>query len=299
MDLSLETLDGSLITRPEKLFFPQRAITKSDVIAYYMLVGKYVLPWLDGRPLVMKRYPDGIDGKSFYQKEIPEYAPEWLHSVTVYHRHAAKEVNYAVVTDQRSLLWLINQGCIELHAWLSKVGSIDYPDIMVFDLDPEPPATFQNCLDVALILRQILQGLKMDAWPKTSGATGMHLFVPVIPNCTFKETTLAARKISRAVLDAVPDKVTLEHKISNRTGKVYLDYLQNVRGRTMVFPYSLRPIAEAPVSTPLFWEEVVRGGITPAQFNMYSVWPRIQQNGDIMAGFFAQRYDLKRLLAKR
>jgi len=299
MDLAPETFDGSLITRPDKLFFPQKAITKSDVAAYYMLVGKYILPWLDGRPLVMKRYPDGIDGKSFYQKEIPEYAPEWLRSVTVCHRHAGKEVNYAVVTDQKSLLWLINQGCIEIHAWLSKAGSIDCPDIIVFDLDPEPPAAFKNCLEVALIIRQVLQELEMDAWPKTSGATGMHLFVPVTPNCSFKETTLAARKISRAVLEAVPDRVTLEHKISSRTGKVYLDYLQNARGRTMVFPYSLRPIAEAPVSAPLSWEEVALGNIVPSQFNIYSVWPRLQQKGDLMAGFFARRYDLKRLLTIR
>ncbi|GAV24911.1 DNA polymerase [Carboxydothermus islandicus] len=287
---------SKIITNPDKLFYPADLIYKKDVIAYYYLMSDYILPCINNRPFVMNRFPDGITGKSFYQKEIPAYAPNFINRVAIWHGKEKKWVNYPCVANKEALLWLVNQGVIELHCWLSKVPLIENPDILVFDLDPEPPLTFKDCLPVALLLREVLLKLGLDAWPKTSGKDGLHLFVPIEPKYSFKETTRAAFNLCRLILKTYPEKVTLERVIKKRTGKVYLDYLQNTRGRTMVFPYSLRPLPKAPVSTPLLWEEVTKGEISPAEFTIKTIWERVKKYGDLWSNFHRRRYDIKPLL---
>lgn len=289
-------IDASVLTNPEKTFFPEQGLTKKDVISYYYVMSDYILPYVKDRPFVMKRYPEGITKEGFYQKEIPSYAPKWLKSFPIYHEDGDKTVNYAVITDVRSLLWLVNQGSLELHCWLSRIDRVENPDIIIIDLDPETPATFQDVLTVSLLIRSALQQLGMDAWPKTSGATGMHLFLPIKPLYTFKETTQAVKALFKIILEVYPEKVTMEQLIKNRRGKVYLDYLQNSRGRTMAFPYSLRPFPEAPVSTPLLWSEVEEKNIVPKNFTLQNTWQRVQEYGDLLKGFFEHSYDIAPLL---
>ena len=285
-----------MITNPDKLFFPDDGFTKKDIISYYFLMADYILPYIKNRPFVMKRYPEGIEAEAFYQKEIPSYAPEWIKRVSIYHDDKSKTVNYPVITDTNSLLWLVNQGALELHSWLSKVDKLENPDIMIIDLDPQPPATFLDCLRVATLIRTALLELGLDAWPKTSGSTGIHLFIPINTQYSFRETTLAAKNLFQVIQQVYPQKVTLEHIIAKRTGKIYLDYLQNSRGRTMAFPYSIRPHIGAPVSTPLLWSEVEEGLINPEGFNIKTIWRRVQELGDIMKGMFDKSYHIETLL---
>lgn len=297
MNINMELqFSKDLLTNPNKIFFPEQGITKKDLFSYYYLMADYVLPYLKDRPFVMKRYPDGIGEGSFYQKEISPHAPDWIKSVPIPHENGGRIVNYPVVTDKESLLWLVNQGCIELHAWLSQTENFEHPDIMIIDLDPEPPATFKDSLIVAAVMRNALLKLGLDAWPKTSGSTGVHLFVPIKPKQTFREVTEAAKNLSSLILQVYPEKTTMESKIAKRTGKVYLDYLQNSRGRTMAFPYSIRPHAGAPVSTPLLWEEVENRVILPKDFTIKNIWNRVQKYGDIFSGFFKKSYDIDALL---
>lgn len=285
-----------MLTNPDKLFFPRDGFIKKDIVSYYFLMADFILPYIKNRPFVMKRYPEGIEAEAFYQKEIPSYAPEWIHKVSIYHNDKNKTINYPVITDINSLLWLVNLGALELHSWLSKVEKLEKPDIMIIDLDPQPPATFLDCLRVATLIRKALLELGLDAWPKTSGATGVHLFIPINTRYSFRETTLATKNLFQVIHQVYPQKVTLEHLIAKRTGKIYLDYLQNIRGRTMAFPYSIRPIAGAPVSTPLLWKEVEEGLINPADFNIQSIWRRVKRHGDIMKGMFDKSYNLETLL---
>lgn len=289
------TILSEVLTNPDKIFFPEAGLTKKDVLTYYYLMADYILPYLRNRPMVLKRYPNGISGHSFYQKEMPAYAPTWLKSVPIYHEDAHKEVNYIAIDDPRSLLWVVNQGAIELHAWLSQVGNIDFPDLIIIDLDPEPPATFKDCLVVASLVRELLLKLGLDAWPKTSGATGMHLFIPVKPIYTFQETTEAAKELLKVILEVYPARTTMEHIIANRTGKVYLDYLQNARGRSMAFPYSIRPFPQASVSMPLSWEEVQDQQAMPVDFTVKNAWTRVQEKGDFMQGMLKENYKLDAL----
>lgn len=289
-------MDPLKITNPEKTFFPESLLTKRDIVSYYYLMAEFILPHVKERPLVLNRYPDGIQGKNFYQKEAPPYTPPALKKTAIYHEKENKIVNYLYLTDLQSLIWVINQGVIELHCWLSKIPMIENPDILVIDLDPEPPATFANCLPLALILRDVLLKLGIEAWPKTSGKEGLHLFVPIEPKYSFKETTRAVYNLCLLLEKAYPQKVTLERVINKRTGKVYLDYLQNSRGRTMAFPYSLRPLPGAPVSTPLFWEEVEQGNLDPLNFNLKTVYQRIKKYGEPWNNFHRRRYDIKPLL---
>lgn len=290
---------SEVLTNPDKMFFPEAELTKKDILTYYYLMADYILPYLRNRPLVLKRYPNGITGKSFYQKEMPSYAPVWLKSVPIYHEDANKEVNYIVIDDPRSLLWVINQGAIELHAWLSQVGNINFPDLIIIDLDPEPPAMFKDCLVVASLVRELLLKLGLDAWPKTSGATGMHLFIPIKPIYSFQETTEAAKELLKVILEVYPERTTMEHIIDKRTGKVYLDYLQNARGRSMAFPYSIRPFPQATVSMPLSWEEIQEQKVFPGDFTVKNVWARVQQKGDYMQGLLKENYKLESLLHLR
>ena len=293
------TILTELLTNPDKIFFPEAQLTKKDILTYYYLMADYILPYLRNRPMVLKRYPNGISGHSFYQKEIPAYAPAWLKSVAIYHEEAHKEVNYIAIDDPRSLLWVVNQGAIELHAWLSQVGKIDFPDLIIIDLDPEPPATFKDCLVVASLVRELLLKLGLDAWPKTSGATGMHLFIPVKPIYSFQETTEAAKALLKVILEVYPEKTTMQHIIANRTGKVYLDYLQNARGRSMAFPFSIRPFPQATVSMPLSWEEVKQQKVTPGDFTAKNAWTRVQQKGDFMQDMLKKNYELDSLFTLR
>ncbi|WP_258358533.1 non-homologous end-joining DNA ligase [Moorella sulfitireducens (nom. illeg.)] len=283
------------MTNLDKVFWPE-GLTKLDLIAYYVDMAPVILPYLQHRPLVLKRYPDGITGEAFYQKECPAYAPEWVVTLPVYHADGDKTINYVLCNNEATLAWLANQGCIEMHAWLSSAGHLEYPDIAVMDLDPAEGTTFADVLEIALLVNQALKEFRLTGYPKTSGARGLHIFIPLYPRWTFREVTSAVGFLAQLIVQVYPRKATTEHLIQKRGDKVYLDYLQNVRGRAMAFPYSLRPLPGAPVSAPLTWEEVAAKKITPGDFNIHTIGRRLEECGDLYRELLERPNDLAPLL---
>lgn len=269
------------LTNLDKLFWPETGLTKAHLIKYFIDMAPYILPYIYNRPLVMKRYPDGIKGDYFYQKECPSYAPQWVETYPV--KHTGKIINYIICNDLPTLIWLANQGCLEIHAWLSRVDDIDYPDLAVFDLDPGEGVPFDEVLKVALLVRDMLGEFGITGFPKTSGSSGMHIFIPLDVKHTFAEVTETMKKLAEIVVRAYPNGVTLERSIAKRKGKVYLDYLQNGRGKTMAFTYSPRPLAGAPVSAPLTWTEVEGNFVRPDSFNIMNIIDRVKEHGDLFA----------------
>ncbi|MFZ5642419.1 MAG: non-homologous end-joining DNA ligase [Bacillota bacterium] len=295
MDKSVVRVEGREIklTNLGKVFWPE-GLTKAHLVKYYTDIAPIIIPHLKNRPLVMKRYPDGIEGESFYQKECPDYAPDWIETYPV--RHSEKTVNYIVCNDAATLVWLANQACIEVHAWLSLLDNVDCPDIAVMDLDPAEGATFEDVINIALLCRRAIEEYGLVPFVKTSGATGLHIFIPIISEYPFSTVTRAMEYIAELITGVYPGKATVERLVAKRTGKVYLDYLQNGRGRTMAFQYSLRPHPGAPVSTPLLWEEVEKKNIIPASFNMNTVFQRLDRYGDLLANMDSYRRSIGSLL---
>lgn len=277
----------------DKMMWPEENITKAHLIKYYLDLAPVLLPYIRNRPLVMKRYPDGIEGDFFYQKECPDYAPDWVETYSV--RHTRKVINYIVCNDTPTLAWMAGQGCLEIHAWLSRVDEIDCPDLAVFDLDPAEGVPFRAVKQVALIVRVVLEQFGITGFPKTSGSSGMHVFIPLEADYSFPRVTAAMKYLAELILQAYPDLVTVERSKAKRKGKVYLDYLQNGRGKTMAFPYSLRPLPGAPVSTPLTWHEVEYKDFDHGCYNMQNISRRISRDGDPYANIFQARQDLDRL----
>ena len=262
----------------DKVYFPESGITKGELIRYYTEMAPYILPHIQDSPFTMVRYPEGINGEHFYQKECPGQAPPW---VTRYaDPDSAKGVTYAVCDHMATLVYLINLGCIEIHAWASTVAHPDYPAWAVFDLDPDRPAGFNEALRVAVWLGEILHELKLKFLVKTSGATGVHVLVPLQQSCTYAEVQRGMGGISRFLAAQRPQYCTVERSTKKREGKVYLDYLQNGRGRTMAGIYSVRPTRLGNVSTPLTWGEVIKG-VSPGAFHIRNFRQRLQSVGDL------------------
>ncbi|WP_003541170.1 non-homologous end-joining DNA ligase [Desulfotomaculum nigrificans] len=283
------------LTNLNKIMWPE-GLTKAHLVKYYTDIAPYLLPHLKGRPIVMKRYPHGIEGEFFYQKDCPDYAPEWISTTTII--HSAKKVNYIICNDVATLVWLANQGCIEIHAWLSANPAVEYPNIAVIDLDPGDEATFEDVMRVALVVRQALNQLKLKGFPKTSGASGMHIFIPINPVYSFQEVTKAMGFVAKLVTSTYASKATIERSLDKRSkNKVYVDYLQNTRGKSMAWTYSLRPLPGAPVSTPLLWEEIESLAIDPRQFNMHNILGRLHLFGDLFAPMANQMQELDHILA--
>ncbi|MDS1030806.1 non-homologous end-joining DNA ligase [Bacillota bacterium LX-D] len=269
-------------TNLDKYIWPEDKVTKADLINYYVQVSEYILPHLENRPMVFTRYPNGIAGKAFYQKNLPAYAPSWMDTYTEISLSTgrAKKINYALINDLKSLLWSANQACLELHPWLSSIDNLDCPKAAVFDLDPMEETDFEDVRKIALALKELLllEGLK--GFPKTSGATGLQVYVPLVPKYTYQEVRSFAYFFCRVLEITFPQIVTTERKIIDRKGKLYLDYLQNIKGKTIIAPYSPRPRKGAPVSCPLEWEEL-SNGVTPDMFTLKSMPQRLKYKGDV------------------
>lgn len=278
----------------DKIFWPDKGLRKGDLIKYYIEVSSWILPHLSLRPIVMKRYPDGIEGKWFYQKRCPEHAPDWMETVFV--KGSEESINYCLCNDEAELAWLINQGCIELHPWLSSVDSLSTPDFLVLDLDPSEGVHFDQVVEVALAVKDCLDFLGLVGFPKTSGASGIHVYVPLEKTYSYPDVRKAANIIADMVCGKVPAFATTERTVRNRTGKVYVDYLQNVEGKTIASVYSVRPVKDASVSMPLLWEEISVGQIYPVMFTIDNVMRRLKEKGDIFAPVLEKGYSLEHLL---
>lgn len=293
---STVTFRHSFISNADKIFWPNEGYTKGDMLAYYETIAPIILPHLKDRPLTMRRYPDGIMGADFYQKDIP-HAPAWLKTVVVLHSHGKKKEGLqACANDVRSLLYIANLGSIEMHPMLARAPHLDLPDSLVIDLDPEA-TIFADVVDVALFAHELLDKVGLPNYCKTSGRRGLHIYVPLNQQLAFKESLHLAELIALIIRDHFPKLVSLERSPQKRQKKVYVDFLQNGRGKTTVGPYSLRALAHAPVSTPLAWKEVKRD-LDPLAFTITTVPKRVKKLGDIFAELLNTRIDLAKSLAK-
>lgn len=286
---------GLKLTNLTKVLWPDDGITKADFIDYFGRISPYMLPYLKDRPIVFTRYPDGIYGKSFYQKNVPDYAPSWLKVVQI-ESGDGNITRYALIDDVQSLLWAANQASIEIHPWLSKKDATGHPDFIVFDFDPMENTGFQDATKIALALNEILKIEGLVSFPKTSGATGLQVYVPVVEKkYTYEQTRSFAYLFCTVLEKTFPKIATLERDIRKREGKVYLDYLQNVEGKTIIAPYSPRPRPGAPVSCPITWNELT-SGLVPDMFNMKNVLERVGKMGDLFEGMYKTRQNIDKWL---
>ncbi|MDX1492971.1 MAG: DNA ligase D [Longimicrobiales bacterium] len=239
----------------DKVFWPEEGYTKGDLIEYHRRIAPWMLPYLQDRPLVMTRYPDGIEGKSFFQKDAPPYAPDWFRTVTVWSEGSERELSYFVAEDVESLLYVINLGTIPLHIWSSRIETLAAPDWCILDLDPKE-APFTDVVDVANTIRELCEEIGLPCYPKTSGSSGIHVLVPLGRKLTYEQSRSLGQLLGRVVVDQRPDIATLTRNPDRREGKVYVDFVQNGHGRLLVAPFTVRPKPGAPVSAPLHWDEV-------------------------------------------
>lgn len=281
----------------DKPFWPEEGITKGDLIAYYRDVAAVLVPHLRGRPFTMKRYPDGWQGKNFFQKQSPSHMPSWIRRspFPASTREGEKKViDYALVDDELALLWMANMGCIDLHTWASRADRPERPDWVMFDLDPAEGSGFGEVIEVALLVKQTLDLLELESFPKTSGSRGIHVIVPIARRHSFADVREFAGIVAGALARAHPELVTTEWAKEKRRG-VLVDANQNGLGKTNASVYSVRPRAGAPVSTPLLWDEVVPG-LDPATFTMDAALDRVARDGDLFAGALAGKQSLVKAL---
>jgi len=284
------------LTNLRKPFWKKLGITKRDLLQYYADVSQWLLPHLVDRAMVMKRYPNGAEGDYFYMKRAPEPRPEWIEICAIPHTEGL--VNYPIVQDLPSLLWLINLGCIDLNPWYARCEDVDRPDFLHFDLDPGPGATFDKVRATALKVRDILAALKMPVYPKTTGSKGMHLYVPIRHGPTQKEVWAFAKAIAFELEARHPDIITAEYrKVKRPHGRVLVDYNQNVWGHTLASIYSVRPTPFAGVSMPVTWEEVERG-VKVEDFRIDNALARLKKIGDLWKPVVGKkRVDLFRIVS--
>jgi bifunctional non-homologous end joining protein LigD len=243
------------LTNLDKLFWPKAGYTKRDLIEYYRAISPWLLPYLKDRPVVMTRYPDGVEGKSFYQKDAPSWVPDWIRTVTVWSGSSERELNYFVAEDVDTLVYLANLGTIPLHIWHSRVGSLETPDWCLLDLDPKD-AAFAHVVEIALFLHALCDELGLPHYVKTSGSSGLHVLIPLGRQMTYDQCVTLGELLARMVVKTLPKISTIERTVRKRGGKVYIDYLQNREGQLMAAPFSAREKKGATVSAPLRWREV-------------------------------------------
>lgn len=275
------------VTNLDKIFWPEERITKGDIMEYYIKIWPFLAPHLKGRPLSLVRYPEGIDGQFFYQKNFPN-APPWVETIPI--PSEERVVNYVVANNLATLIWTVNLGCIEVHPWLSRKENLDRPTYIIIDLDPMPPAAFPETIEVAQAFKTLLDHLGIVGRPKISGATGLHIYLPITPVYSFHQTSTFVKRLGEAIIRVLPHLATNERRVKERAGKVYLDHLQNLRGKTIASVYSLRPFPGAPVSIPITWEELPYAH--PRSFNLRTAPDRLSSRGDLFSPLLATEQSL-------
>jgi bifunctional non-homologous end joining protein LigD len=276
------------VTNPDKVYFPKDGITKGDLVQYYVDVAQYALNHVQRRPMQMKRHPNGVDGDFFYQKRIPNPHPDWLETIHIQYP-SGNEVDFPVVTDAAGLAWIANLGCIEMHTWHSRVPEYWKPDYMLLDLDPrEAGDTWEGVREIAMVVKAVLDDLKLPSYPKTSGSTGIHILTPIVPELPFPEVRRLAKAIANLVAERIP-LATTTWVVKDRTG-VFVDYGQNAFDRTIASAYSIRPVPEARASTPLRWDEVP--DVDHNDFTLRTMRDRIAKVGDLTADIWANPVSL-------
>ena len=276
----------------DKVFWPEDGYTKGDLIQYYDKISPYLIPHLMDRPLVFERFPNGIHGESFYQKDAPDYTPGWIRTQKIWSEDVQRDIRYFIGNDRDQLLYIANTGNIQQNPWMSRVEHLDYPDYLVFDLDPVE-APFSSVQKVALVVKEVLDELGLRSYPKTSGASGIHIHLPVLERTfTYEDVRVFAEAVASIVVERAPDLATIERVVKRRKAHhIYIDFLQNIRGKTVASVYSPRPRVGAPVSTPLRWEEFKKP-IDPKAFTIKTIFPRLDKFGDLFDRALSDRQDI-------
>jgi bifunctional non-homologous end joining protein LigD len=283
------------VSNPEKVFFPQPGLTKGDLVRYYLDVADCALPHLRGRPFHMVRYPNGVDGDFFHQKRVPSH-PDFVGEQFVQFPSGHSTV-FAIVSNKRALEWVINLGCIELHTWHSRVPEIEQPDYLLIDLDPSRDGQWPYVRQIALVVRDVMDELGLAAYPKTSGATGLHILAPIKPELAYPDVRRFAKALAEEVERRIGDQevATTTWRVADRRG-VFVDFGQNSRDKTIACAYSVRPTPDARVSAPLRWDEVA--DVDPAAFTVQTMRDRIGSVGDPTKGMWQCKRSLRPLFAK-
>jgi DNA ligase D len=284
------------VTNPDKIFFPARGLTKGDLVSYYVGVAEHALPHLRRRPFHMKRFPNGVAGDFFHQKRVPANHPEYVDEVFVRFPSGHSTV-FAILDNAAALAWVANLGCIELHTWASRVPEIEKPDYLLIDLDPTTDGQWPFVREIALVVREVLDELGLRSYPKTSGATGLHILAPIKPELEFPLVRNFAKALAQEVERRVDDQsiATTTWRVADRVG-VFVDYGQNARDRTIASAYSVRPTPDARVSAPLRWDEVAT--VEPEAFTLETMPARIETVGDPMRGMWKSPPSLSSRLDK-
>jgi bifunctional non-homologous end joining protein LigD len=271
------------ITRPEKVLFPEDGITKGDLIRYYQRISPWMLPYLEGRPLALQRFPDGIDKPGFFQKAAAAYYPAWIKKVTV--PKVGGTVKHVVCDDVATLVYLANQACITPHIWLSRVDKLQYPDQMIFDLDPSTE-DFAVVIDAALSLKGVLDDLELPAYVRTTGSRGLHVSVPLNRDRDFDAVRAFARRVAEVIVAQDPSRYTIEQYKSKRRGRVFIDVNRIAYAQTAVALYAVRARKGAPVSVPLAWSELRKKGLRSDGLTMRIVFERLEKGDDPWKAFW-------------
>jgi bifunctional non-homologous end joining protein LigD len=285
------------LTNLGKVFWPDAGITKRALLQYYADVAPVLLPHLRDRAMVMKRYPNGAKGKCFFMKRVPEPHPRWIETCTIEHK-SGNVIDFPIVQDVASLLWVVNLGCIDLNQWYARCDDVDRPDYLHFDLDPGPGVRFPKVLDAALVVREALESLGMSPLVKTTGSSGVHVYVPIVRGPTQKQVWTFAKALAQTLAAKRPKLLTSEYRIAQRPkGRVLVDYNQNAWGRTLASIYSARPKPGATVSTPVTWSEI-EAGISIEDFHIGNVPARVKKLGDLWKPLLSARgrFRLERVL---
>jgi len=280
------------LTNLSKMFWPDDGISKGDLLRYYADISSYLLPHIESRAMVLKRYPDGASGKFFFQKHAPASKPAWVPVCEIQHP-SANVVDFPVINDLAGLLWAVNLGCIDLNPWYARCDDVDRPDYLHFDLDPTPGATFALLREAALLLRVELDALNIKSYPKTTGSRGIHIYIPIVRGPLQKEVWTFAKAFAVSVAQKYPKILTSEYRVAKRSPKrILVDYNQNAWGRTLASVYSVRPKPHAPVSAPVTWDEVEHG-IEIEEFRLDNIKQRLLKVGDLYRPLLLQKSRFK------
>jgi bifunctional non-homologous end joining protein LigD len=284
-------------TNLSKIFWPEEKVTKRDLLNYYYLVTPYMLPYMKDRPQTLNRFPNGIYGKSFYQKDVTDKVPDWIETYKYFSEGDQRQKHFMVCTDEASLMYIASLGCIEMNPWSSRTQSPDNPDWCIIDLDPDKRNTFEQVIEAAQVTKQVIDALELPSYCKTSGSTGLHIYIPLEAKYTYEESKEFARSLVKIIHAQIPGYTSIERKVSDRDGKMYLDFLQNRPQATIAAPYSLRPKPGATLSMPLHWDEV-KSGLKMSDFNIRNAYDRLKETGDLFKGVLGKGINIEEAMKK-
>ncbi len=285
------------LTNQNKIYWPDEKITKGDLVSYYYKIAPFILPYLKDRPQSLHRFPNGIKAPAFYQKDLDTaVSPAWLRTESILAESTNEHIDYLICNDKATLVYMANLGCIEINPWNSRLTNPDKPDWLVIDLDPEEIA-FTEVVRTAQTVKKVCDSIELPCYCKTSGATGLHIFIPTGGRYNYASVRDSALMIAQHVHALLPDITSLERQPKKRKGKVYLDYLQNSKGQTLAAPYSARPKPGATVSTPLKWEEV-NSKLSPAKFTIQTIFKRLDKTGDLWKGVLGKDAGLQKAIER-